>query len=249
MPRMLLGRRRRWRMSPSTTSALLPTRSRPRVRLRLRARARAPAGSNAAGNATSCRRRFATLSWTISACETTSAGRYSTADRRLAGASAARQALPVDAASAYAGAGLRRSRAGVGVPPDLPHPWHRHLARLGLVHSCSDDRGDTLPTPLSGWGWGLSYPSKTRARVHHFAASPAGLLRTGSHGEAVLALTSQERRGTRRAPKGISPGQRRCNAFPSALHLAFRYSYRSASAGTILDAWSEGNSVSSSEKP
>ena len=52
------------------------------------------------GSATSCRMRFAILSWTINGCETTSAGRYSTADGRLACASTAQQALRADAASA-----------------------------------------------------------------------------------------------------------------------------------------------------
>ena len=39
-----------------------------------------PAGSSASGSANSCRRRFASLSWTTSGSETTSAGRCSTAD-------------------------------------------------------------------------------------------------------------------------------------------------------------------------
>ena len=47
---------------------------------------RAPAGSSASGSANSCRRRFANSSWTISGCETRSAGRCSTADiRRVPG--------------------------------------------------------------------------------------------------------------------------------------------------------------------
>lgn len=74
------GQRQERRMLPRTSSAPQPTRSRPPARLRPKVRARAPASSNAVGSAISCRMRFANLFWTISGCETTSAGRYSTAD-------------------------------------------------------------------------------------------------------------------------------------------------------------------------
>src|SRR5215207_9632940 len=69
-------------MSPHTSSVLRPTRSRPRVRPPPSARVRAPAGSSAGGSANSSLMRFATSSWKISGCATSSAGRCSTADGR-----------------------------------------------------------------------------------------------------------------------------------------------------------------------
>src|SRR5438132_3597904 len=79
---MLPARRRWWRMSPHTSSVLRPTRSRPRAPRPPSAMPRLPAGSSAVGSANNFRMRFATSSWRISGCETRSAGRCSSVDRR-----------------------------------------------------------------------------------------------------------------------------------------------------------------------
>src|SRR5579875_3669888 len=102
MPRMLPVRRRWSHTLPRTNSAQPLTRSRPHARLPLKARARMQADSNAVGSATSYRMPFESLSWTISGCETISAGRYSTADGRLVCASTAQQVLQADITSGYA---------------------------------------------------------------------------------------------------------------------------------------------------
>jgi hypothetical protein len=81
MPHTQPARRQWWRMSPRTSSVLPPTQSRRRVRRAPDARS-APAGLSAAGSANSSRMRSANSSLTISGCETTSAGRCSTADGR-----------------------------------------------------------------------------------------------------------------------------------------------------------------------
>ncbi len=60
-------------------------------------RRRALAGSSASGSATSSRRRFASLFWTTSGSETTSAGRCSTADRLSAPTGTAQHAHHADA--------------------------------------------------------------------------------------------------------------------------------------------------------
>ena len=85
--------------------AAIGTRAAQSSQPRLKARARVLAGSSATGSATSCRMRLAILSSTISGYETTSAGRYSTADGRLACASTAQEALRADATNVYADAG------------------------------------------------------------------------------------------------------------------------------------------------
>ena len=77
------ARRPWWPTSPLTNSALRPTRSRRRARLPLGATPSASAGSSAGGSAISCPRRFANSFLTTSGSETTSAGRSSTAERRL----------------------------------------------------------------------------------------------------------------------------------------------------------------------
>lgn len=78
---LLPVRRQSWRMSPPTSSALRLTQSRLCGQPRQRGRASPPVVGNASGSASSCRQRSATLSWMISDCETTSAGRCSTASR------------------------------------------------------------------------------------------------------------------------------------------------------------------------
>ena len=120
MRRMLPGRPRWWRMSPPTSSALRPTQSRRSLRLRLTARVNAPAGGNASGSANSCRKRSAILCWTISGCETTSAGRCSTADEPSACAGTTQQAPSP-----------RREQVGQA---------HTVTAKLIDPGSCSQDR-------------------------------------------------------------------------------------------------------------
>ena len=81
LPHMLPAKRRWWRTSPRTSSERRPTRSRRRVQPRLQARVRTPGGSSADGSVNSSPARSANWSWMISGCETTSAGRRSTADQ------------------------------------------------------------------------------------------------------------------------------------------------------------------------
>ena len=79
---MLLAKRQPWRMSPHMISVPRPTPSRPRVRLRPRVMRRSLPALSASGSVNSCRRRFASLFWTTSGSETTSAGQCSTSDGR-----------------------------------------------------------------------------------------------------------------------------------------------------------------------
>ena len=85
--------RRLWRMSPHTNSVLRLMRSKPRGQPRPRGRASPPVVGNASGSASSCRMRSATLSWMMSDCETTSAGRCSTADKPSAHAGTAQPSV------------------------------------------------------------------------------------------------------------------------------------------------------------
>src|SRR5690349_1987330 len=77
---MPLVRRLWWPMSPHTIWELRPTQSKRFVRLLLAARAKTLVGSSASGSVHSFQMRFVNWSSMTSACETTSAGRYSTAE-------------------------------------------------------------------------------------------------------------------------------------------------------------------------
>src|SRR5947209_20450433 len=80
---MQRARQQRWRTSRPTSWVLPPTRSRRRA-LRPPDTRSMPAASSAGGNASSFRMRSASSSSTISGCETTAAGRCSTARDSLA---------------------------------------------------------------------------------------------------------------------------------------------------------------------
>ena len=200
MPRMLPVRRRRWRMSPRTSSALQPTRSRPRARLRPEARARVPAGSSAAGSATSCRMRFAILSWTISGCETTSAGRYSTADGRhgLAGLSSCGPGPAIGPAIQQPGCSRSRAR---------PKPQSGHVQPD--AHAGRGRRGTTdwsVSTPVQNARWtrrlGMGHrSSRNRERVINELGRATKSCSAGVTAEVAWG----KRKGVNPRPSGSAP--------------------------------------------
>jgi hypothetical protein len=176
MPPTQPARQQRWRTSPRTSSVLPPTRSRRRVRRPPDANS-APAGSSAGGSANSSRMRSANSSLTISGCETTSAGRCSTAS---SSSSSGRDRLGVGALGGVVRDHLRPRRAEEGVGPQVP-PMEG-LDRAGLVQ-CGCGVGPSIraaaglrcaPCPRSACGRPL-----TASRRQSAPTRPRSLRATG----------------------------------------------------------------------
>ena len=78
---MLPARRRRWRMSPHTSSVLRPTRSRPRVRRRLTVELKKLVALSVNGSVHNFRAKSEISCLTTRSCATKSVGSYSIVDR------------------------------------------------------------------------------------------------------------------------------------------------------------------------
>jgi hypothetical protein len=79
---LLPDRRQQWRMSLHMSLVPQPTQSRLHVRLHPKRMRSTLVGSSANGSMNSYQTQYARSFWTTSGSETTSAGQYSTADRR-----------------------------------------------------------------------------------------------------------------------------------------------------------------------